>query len=85
MNVKSKDRAIEGEAAFSHRSIIGMSFSSRLMLKTHAINDCAHVAQTPNRDQQHQVENALAIATRHSSASHVLNFNTGQGGPKYSH
>lgn len=74
MNMKLKDRAIECEAP-----IIGVSFSSRLMLKAHAIDDCAHVAQTASRDQQHQVENALAIATGHSCASDVLNFDTGQG------
>ena len=82
MNVKPEDRAIECEAAFSHRSAIGMFFSSRLMLKAHAINDCAHFAQMPNRDQQHQVENALTIATGHGRASHVLNFDTWQGGLK---
>ena len=85
MNVKSEDRAIECEATFSHRSGVGMFFSSRLMLKAHAINDCAHFAQMPIRDQQHQVENALAIATGYSCASDVLNFNTWQGGLKHSH
>ncbi len=50
MNVKSEDRAIECEAAFPHRPTIGMLFPSRLMLKAHAINDCAHFAQMPIRD-----------------------------------
>jgi hypothetical protein len=52
------------------------------MLKAHAINDCAHFAQMPIRDQQHQVENALAIATGHGCAPHVLSCNARQGGLK---
>jgi len=55
------------------------------MLKAHAINDRAHVAQLPNGDQQHQVENAFAIAPGHSCASHVLDLDIWQGGLKQSH
>ena len=85
MNVKSKDRALEGEAAFSHRPLVGMSFSSRLMLKTHAINNGAHFAQMPDRNQQHQVEDALAFAPGDGCASHVLDFNAWQGVLQESH
>ena len=85
MNVKSKDRAIEGEAAFSHRPLVGMSFSSRLMLKAHGIDDGAHCVQMPDRNQQHQVEDALAFAPGDGCASHVLDFNAWQGVSKELH
>ena len=85
MNMKPKDRPIEGEAASSHRPVIGMSYSSRLMLKAHGVNDCAHFVQMPVGNQQHQVKNALAFAAGHGCAAHVLHGNCRHGGLKQSH
>src|SRR5262245_19417076 len=55
------------------------------MLKAHAVDDRAHVAQTPIGDQYHKVENALAITARHGSAADMLDRSAGQGRLKYPH
>jgi hypothetical protein len=85
VNVKPKDRAFEGDAAFPHRPGVGLSSSAGLRLKAQAIDDGAYLAQLPIGDHQHQVENALAVAPGHGRAADVLDLESGQGGLQQSH